>query len=146
MKKNNIYEAKDFETLIMQHNPFAVKATDGSIQFFANYCEVYKYVLGVLYSQYSRGFVDLVLLVSDLTRLKVGDCEQVFRDMRSIWGETPERMIAYNWDSTDRADHKGLEDVMKCLHIISGTHFDEEAFTRAMDHFRLALCKEGKMN
>lgn len=146
MKKSNIFEAKDFETLIMQHNPFAVKAMDGRIQFFTNYCEVYEYVLNILYCQYPRGYVDLVLLVSDLTRLKVGDCELVFRDMRSIWGETPERMIAYNWDSTDRTDHKGLEEVMKCLHIISGTQFDEEAFAQAMDQFRIKLYKEGKMN
>lgn len=146
MKKNTIYEAKDFETLIMQHNPFAIKATDGSIQFFATYSEVYLYVLNVLYIQYPRGYVDLILLVSDLTRLKAGDCEQVFRDMRSIWGATPEKMIVYKWDSTDRADHKGLEEVMKCLHIISGTQFDEEAFAKAMDLFRIKLCKEGKMN
>ena len=146
MNKKNIYEAKDFETLIMQHNPFAIKAMDGRIHFFATYSEVYLYVLNVLYMQYPRGYVDLILLVSDLTKLKASDCEQVFRDMRSIWGATPEKMIVYKWDSTDRADHKGLEEIMKCLHIISGTQFDEEAFAKAMDLFRIKLCKEGKMN
>lgn len=139
MKKNNLYEAKDFETLIMQHNPFAVKATDGRIQFFANYCEVYMYVMAVLYRQCPTGYVDMILLISDLTRLKVGNCEQVFHDMRPIWGATPEKMISYNWDSTDKADHKGLEVVMKCLHIISGTQFDEEAFEQALDQFRINL-------
>ena len=130
----------------MQHNPFAIKVIDGSIKFFATYTDVYLYVLNVLYMGYPRGYVDLILLVSDLTRLKVSDCEQVFRDMRSIWGPTPEKMIVYKWDSTDRADHKGLEEVMKCLHIISGTQFDEEAFAKALDLFRIKLCKEGKMN
>ena len=135
--KKSVFKDCDFETLIEVHNPFAIKATDGNIRYFANYTEVYLFVLHVLHRQFKRGYVDMILLINVLTNLPVGQCEEVFRQMRTIWGNSPERLIAYDWDSCCTRNNREVADIMRCLHVISETTFEPQAFDKACDLFRI---------
>lgn len=137
--KKEVFNYCDFESLIEQHNPFAIKDTDGKIQFFKSYEEAYLYVLCALNAYFKRGYVDIILLVNILTQLPVRDCEMLFRQMRSLWGENAERMINYDWDTCCSRDSGGVTDVMKCLHLITETKFDEQAFDKACNQFRLKI-------
>lgn len=141
--KKSVFKNCDFETLIETHNPFGIKAMDGSIQFFSNYTEVYLYVLNILFHQFGRGYVDLILLVNVLTGLRAGVCEEVFRSMKSIWGTSPERLIEYDWDCCTASGNRDTADILKCLHTITETKYDEQAFTKALELFRIKLVKEG---
>lgn len=141
----DVFKKCDFETLIEVHNPFAIKSTDGNIKFFANYTEVYLYVLNVLYLQFPRGYVDLILLVNILTNLPVGACEEMFQQMKPLWGESSERMVNYDWDSCCVKNNAAVVDIMRCLHVISETPFAPISFDKACDLFRLKLAKEGKL-
>ena len=140
--REQLFKNCDFETLIEVHNPFGIKATDGNIRFFANYTEVYLYVLHVLNVQFQRGYVDMLLLVNVLTNLPVGQCEEVFRQMRTIWGKSPERLITYDWDSCCSKNNREVADIMRCLHVITETAFDAEAFDKACEIFRIVELKD----
>ena len=143
--KKDVFKNCDFETLIEVHNPFAIKSTDGNIKFFANYAEVYLFVLNILHLQFPKGYVDLILLVNILTNLPVGPCEEMFRQMRSIWGNNPERMISYDWDSCCTKDNRAVADIMRCLHVMSETAFDPISFDKACDLFSIKLAREGQL-
>lgn len=143
MKKSPIFDSKDFASLIMEHNPFGVKGSDGAPIFFNDYSDVYFYVLDVLHKQFKRGYVDIILLVNVLTQAGVGDCEYLFRQMKSLWGLSAERLINYHFDSTDENDHQEVVQIMKALHVISGTHFDPIRFNEAFIRFQTELAKEG---
>lgn len=143
MKKTNLFENCDFETLIQVHNPFGIKANDGNIKFFTNYAEVYYYVLDVLYTQFKLGYIDMIYLISVLTGVKVGACEDLFRQMKPIWGEQPERIFEYHWEYDYCNKHMPLQIIFRSLHLITETQFDEVAFRKAYEMFRLKLAKEG---
>lgn len=143
MKKSPVFDSKDFASLIMEHNPFGVKDSDGAPIFFNDYADVYLHVLRVLRTQFKRGYVDIILLVNVLTQAGVGDCEYLFRQMKSLWGLSAERLINYHFDSTDENDHQEVAQIMKALHVISGTHFDPIRFNEAFIRFQTELAKEG---
>lgn len=143
MKKSPVFDSKDFASLIMEHNPFGVKGCDGAPIFFNDYSDVYLHVLRVLHTQFKRGYVDIILLVNVLTQAGVGDCEYLFRQMKSLWGLKAERLINYHFDSTDENDHQEVAQIMKALHVISGTHFDPIRFNEAFIRFQIELAKEG---
>lgn len=142
--KSNVYDAKDLAELVEQHNPFGIKGNDGSILFFESYAAVYFHVLVVLHTQFKRGYVDLILLINVLTQVGASVCEELFRNMRSLWGSNPEKLIMYNFDSTDDDDHADLALIMKCLHVISETKFDAYQFREAIQLMQIKLAKEAQ--
>lgn len=139
--KKDVFKACDFESLIEQHNPFAIKESDGRISFFQDYAEAYLYVLTVLNAYFKKGYVDIIVLVSLLTQLPLRECESLFRQMQWLWGRSAEKLISYDWDTCCSNTNKDVADIMKCLHLITETKFDEQAFDRACDLFRLKLLK-----
>ena len=139
-----IFKNQDFESLIEEHNPFAIKSLDGQIQLFDDYAEVYLYVLRVLYSQFERGYVDIILLVNILTGMRVGECEDLFRQIKPLWGPQPERLMSYDWDM-GAAHNTDLQDVMKSLHVITETNFKMYEFEKAFEKFRLELVKNQQL-
>lgn len=143
--KKEVFNASDFESLIEQHNPFAIKDTDGKIQFFKDYEEVYIYVLNVLDAYFKRGYVDIILLVNVLTQLPVRDCEMLFRQMQSLWGKNSAKLIDYHWGLCCANNDGGVADIMRCLHLITETRFDAQAFDKACDMFRLKLARENRI-
>lgn len=146
MKKNkvlNLLNGCDLETLIETHNPFGIKSKDGNIKWFANYAEVYFYVLTVLHTSFSRGYLDLILIIAELTNLSLTACEEVFKDMQPLWGKMPEHVVEYKWESDDLKDYHTIILLLKCLHLITETKFSEEQFFKALEMFKLKLAKEG---
>lgn len=142
MKKTNVFGKLDFAALIEQHNPFGIKGSAGNPLFFDDYEEVYSYVLKVVKDMFPRGYIDLVLLINILTHLNTNECYNVFRGMRGLWGDQAERLIKINWQNAQDYNElrEGLKILMRSLHVISETPFNDVMFEQAFQkHFGCKL-------
>jgi hypothetical protein len=126
---------KDFETIICEHNPFALKEADGKVSLFQDYSGAYFEVIRRLMEQCPRGYVEMALFLHDNC-----SCELPYaRMLVSSWcnlGYTEEVMLI-RWDNGDGCRDRKLKLIMTCLHTISGTSFKEDLFKIAIEKMKI---------
>lgn len=140
--KEQIFAATNFEELMEEHDPFAIKDEKGKIKFFKTYEDVYYFVLMHLFYNNRRGYVDLVLLVSQLTKLTIKESETVVADMHGLWGKEDALIIPMPWIKEFEEQTEDLKNLFKCLHLITETKFNEYDFDSALARARLSWIRE----
>lgn len=141
--KKALYEGCDFGALIEKHNPFGVKSTDGNIRLFEDYAEAYLYVLTILHIHFKRGYVDMVVLISILTSVNSNACFETFNTMKCLWGNREDRLCSFPWGSIDIKEWSDAILIMRCLHLLTETQFDQGQFDRALYEFQKKMIYEG---
>lgn len=131
--KNEILSGSNFGELMVLHDPFGIKDEKGNIKFFKSYEECYTFVLQHLFAHNRRGYVDIVLLVSQLSKVKLTECKALVDCMRGLWGTDDARMIRMPWHEDFETDYHDLVMLFKCLHLITESKFDESMFRSAIE-------------
>lgn len=133
---NRWFKPKSFMDLIENYNPFAFKKEDGDTEIFRTYKDVYLYTLKKLYLMFPRGYCDMCLFVHVRTQLPFTDSCQVVKSFKSMGVEDVE-LIDFRTQDLGRKVH--LERVMKALHTISETKFNDAMFMEALIDFDVWL-------
>ena len=134
-----ILEGTDFATIMSNHNPFGCKSESGKVQMFQNYERAYAYVLEHLLEHNRKGYVDIVLLIHELTQVNLTAALEVVRPMRGIWGKDDARVLKMPWFELDNEDIEDLKLLFRCLHTITGTTLDEGMLRIAVNRLRVTL-------
>lgn len=129
-----VFNYHSFEEMIERYNPFGFKYADGRICMFETYAEIYFYALKRLADDFEEGYVDLVLYVCKNTGLSISECESEVQRMRSLWGQKDHRFIDIKDFGEGTRD--ALKTLIKCLHTITETKFNEAAFDEAFAKFQ----------
>lgn len=140
MTKNANVSKLDLTDFIQKHNPFGVKNEDGEIQYFKTYKEAYLYVFRLLHTHFTRGYVELPLLLHELTQMKSTECTRMMHLFKSEWGKDEVRLMEYNFLCEENS-FEDLRIILRTLHRLSGTQFDEEMMLQARAVFRNQLFK-----
>ena len=133
---NKWFNPKSFIDLIERFNPFGFKKEDGDTQVFREYKDAYLYALKKLFLQFPRGYIDFTLYIEAQTKLPFADSVRVVRSWKTMDVNEVELI---DLRSNDRARYLDLMKVMKCLHTISETKFNEAMFKQALMEFDLWL-------
>lgn len=133
------YNPKDFADMIERFNPFGYKEKDGKVMIFKNYGEVYLYTLRQLQADFPRGYFDMVVFVSDHTGMPPEESRRFCRNFKSFGIDTGVMLVEY-WEDNRRVYFE-LENIMRALHLISGTKFSSSYFYQAIGEFREELVK-----
>lgn len=134
---------EDIALFMRLHNPFMAKSEDNKILHFKTHKEAYMYVFDILHKKFQRGYVELPLLVFEVTQLKPSACKRFHYLFKSVWGSNEIRLMEYNWLCEENS-FEDLRIVIKTLLIITGAQFDEQMFLAALAEFRNKLIKEGE--
>lgn len=125
------------------HNPFLAKSEDGEILHFKTHKEAYLFVFDILNKKFKRGYIELIFLVYEVTRMHPAECKRFLYLFKSVWGNNEIRLMEYNW-LCESNSFEDLRTVLKTLLVITGAQFDEEMFLAALATFRNTLIKEGE--
>lgn len=125
---------EDLASFICSRNPFAIRKVSGEFMEFENYAQCYRYVFNHLRKTYKRGYVAIHVLVSDLCSLRPCEVDFVVANLRHVWGEEDYRVLDYpaNYAYWGDGCKDELRIILRSLHVISGTDFDEKAFQEAL--------------
>lgn len=133
---NKWFNPKSFIDLIERFNPFGFKKEDGDTQAFKNYREAYLYAMKKLYLQFPRGYCDMALFVEAQTKIPFADALRVVKQWKSMGVE---EVMLIELENADNDRRLSLMLVMKALHTISETKFNEAMFMEALQDFDLWL-------
>lgn len=130
---NKWFNPKSFVDLIMRYNPFGFKKENGDTCIFKTYTDCYLYALKKLYLQFPRGYIDMALFVEAQTKLPFNDSVRVVKSWKSM--DIQETMLI---DFTDEGvvPRYQLSGIMKALHTISETRFNDAMFLEAYQLFK----------
>lgn len=120
----------DLEEYIRLYNPFAVRNEKDEMMIFKSYREVYLDMIERFYKASPRGYLDVVLFISDLYKMNLPNAEDTFRGMKKL-GVTEIMQIC--WREMHGCDDEALRRLLKGFHTISETRFDESRFRDALD-------------
>lgn len=137
-----ILEGTDFATIMSNHNPFGCKSETGKVQMFQNYERAYWLVLQHLYEHNRKGYVDIVLLIHELTQVNLTAALEVVRPMRGIWGKDDARVLKMPWFELDDEDISDLKMLFRCLHTITSTTLDEGMLQTAVNRLKVDLIRQ----
>lgn len=122
----------DLPELITKHNPFAIKRK-GEIKYFDNYEDCYLFVFREIIRKYPRGFVDVSLLIHELTGCRLGEAYALVRKITPLLHNELYLYLDF-WDFPD-STVKQLETLFRALHTISETSFNVKAWRKAFMWF-----------
>lgn len=141
-KEQMILEGTDFGEIMSNHNPFGCKSESGKIQMFQNYERAYWHVLQHLLQHNRKGYVDIVLLIHELTQINLTAALEVAKTMRGIWGKEDARLLKMPWFELDNEDIEDLKLLFRCLHTITGTTLDEGMLRIAVNRLRVSMIRD----
>lgn len=133
---NKWFSPKSFMDLIERYNPFGYKKEDGETCTFRTYKDAYLYSFKQLYLMFPRGYLDLVLFVSQQTKMPHADSVRIVKTWKSL--EVTDVMLV-DLRTNDNARKFDLMRIIKALHTISETRFNEAMFSEALVDFDLWL-------
>lgn len=134
---------EDMTAFLRLHNPFLAKSEDDEILHFKTHKEAYLFVFDILNKKFKRGYIELPLLVYEVTRMNPSVCKRFHYLFKSEWGDNVIRLMEYNW-LCESNSYEDLRTVLKTLLVFTGAQFDEEMFLAALATFRNKLIKEGE--
>lgn len=129
---NRWFNPKNFMDLIERFNPFGFKQENGDTQVFHTYKDCYYFTMRKLYLMFPRGYCDMALFLEAQTKLPFQDSLRVVKGWKTM-GVGEVMMIDFR--TNDRARSHELTLVMKALHTISETKFNEAMFAEALINF-----------
>lgn len=128
------FSYKDFEEMIEKYNPFGFKQEDGKIEMYVDYGVAYFDCMKKIYEQFPKGLVDLILFLHQATTLPIRDAEREFKRMIPFVGNC--ELIAVDFITPTRESLvREMRPIMKALHTITETKFNESYFLQAVDKF-----------
>lgn len=122
----------DLPELITKHNPFAIKRR-GQIKCFENYEDCYLFVFREIIRKYPRGFIDVPLLIHELTECKLGEAYSLVRKITPLLNN--ELYLYLDFRDFPESTFRQLSNLFRALHTISETSFDESAWLDAYNWF-----------
>lgn len=123
----------DLPELITQHNPFAIKRK-GEIKCFDSYEDCYLFVFREIIRKYPRGFVDVSLLIHELTGCRLGEAYSLVRKITPLLHN--ELYLYLDFRDFPESTFSQLETLFRALHTISETKFDAKAWLNAFKWFK----------
>ena len=135
-------EGTDFGEIMCNHNPFGCKSESGKIQMFQNYERAYWHVLQHLLQHNRKGYVDIVLLIHELTQVNLTVALEVAKTMRGLWGKDDARVLKMPWFELDDEDITDLKMLFRCLHTITSTTLDEGMLRIAVNRLRVSMIRD----
>ena len=130
---NKWFNPRSFVDLIERYNPFGFKKEDDDTCLFKNYTECYLYTLKKLYLQFPRGYIDMALFVEKRTHLPYNDSLRVVKGWKTMGID---EVMLIDFTSDDISTRYQLASIMKALHTISETRFNEALFYEAYALFK----------
>lgn len=137
MKKKDWFKPRDFVDLIERYNPFGLKQPDGDTRIFKDYSEVYLFVMNELYKKFPQGYIDLVVFLHEQTSMPVEVAEEFVREWNKYGISDSVKLLRLDVKDVQREIY--LRQLMRGMHEISGTLFDEDMFIKALRLFDLRL-------
>ena len=137
MKKKDWFKPRDFVELIESYNPFGLKQPDGDTRIFKDYSEVYLFVMNELYKKFPQGYIDLVVFLHEQTSMPVEVAEEFVREWNKYGISDSVNLLRLDVKDVQRDIY--LRQLMRGMHEISGTLFDEDMFIKALRLFDLRL-------
>ena len=137
MKKKDWFKPRDFVDLIERYNPFGLKQPDGDTRIFKDYSEVYLFVMNELYKKFPQGYIDLVVFLNEQTSMPVEVAEEFVREWNKYGISDSVKLLRLDVKDVQREIY--LRQLMRGMHEISGTLFDEDMFIKALRLFDLKL-------
>ncbi len=119
--------------MLERHNPLLLRDEAGGYLLFETWGRMYVWVLERMLSLFPRGYVDLRLLMHELTGLDMEACDQVVR--LSLLGTARRGFVMLHWQESDTERYRSLELVMTLLHKVTQTRLDHTWFVQAVDTF-----------
>lgn len=124
-------KAKSFEDLIKRFNPFGIKDEVGNSMVFEDYGEVYKYTISYLREHFPKGFIDVPLMLHQLTKVPLTDAQRFARNFKYISLNLDTWLI--EWDCEELNPKYKCELLMRALHTLSETKFSPDYFNWAWE-------------
>lgn len=121
----------EISKLILEHNPFAIKIK-GELKYFETYEACYDYVFRYITVNCTRGFIDVMLLISDLTGSNLKDARLIFQKMKKT---VQSEYLYLDFRCFTPGTEEEIERLFKGLHTISETKLNEEMFYRSLNRF-----------
>ena len=129
-----------FNKLAINFNPFGILIKTRAA-FFESYQEAYEYVFEFMRINYPDGYVDLVLLICELTKITEREATAIVRlAIRS--GELKSYYVQFNFETPNRFEVPIYKAVFVMLHSMSGTALNEEMFNKALKKHILEINKD----
>lgn len=125
-------KANDLGKWIMEYNPFFIKENN-EIKHFANYGEVYLYMLRLIRQHFPRGFVDVPLLMHKATGQPLAVCVTFAKKSKFIT-TTIGGIITFEPTKGTLPKEK-YEKLMRAFHALSNTQFSQDYFNDAWSKF-----------
>lgn len=136
MNKKEWLNPANFADYIQRFNPFGIKV-QGKGEAFKTYEECYDYVFDWLLTFSSRGYIDVPLLLSELTECPLTEMQNyVKNDQRR--GEISDILLC-NFTEVCREDGQTLESLFQYMHSLSGTAINKEMFNNSLKKFWLKI-------
>lgn len=136
--KNNKIAFSDF---IEQYNPFGVLDSNKEVMKFGTTTDCYRFVIRTIIRLYPRGYIEIPLLIHELTGMPYRECRQFFNDTIRRNCNVDEVMLVELWELNDMTDsgrtaRKRLMRIIESLHEISETCTNKESYYFALQLLR----------
>lgn len=122
-----------FEDLIKRFNPFGFKKSNGETEAFKDYGDLYLFTMRHLAAQFPRGYIDMVLFLEARTQMPTDYLKRLVKTFKPLGLKYDVFLLEY-WNE-ERGAKEGMERIMKCLHTISETNFNQSYFNKAWETF-----------
>lgn len=128
-------KAQSFEELMQRYNPFGYKQENGKVCMFANYKDVYLYTMERLYISFPRGYIDMVVFLTDMTGMPEHECKDIIETQFKQFNINDVLQLPDMWSTTSVYMSNVLVRIMQGLHTITETQFSPMYFQQALEEF-----------
>lgn len=131
-----MYEC-DYEDVIKRINPFGIREMTGlgnyELIVFEDYGKCYLHTLKFLRTQFLKGFIDVPLALSMMTRVAVSETRTWLRKMMI---ETDHEIYLCPWEDDKEDVKKRAEMLLRSIHVLTDTKFSTDYFNWAWYQFK----------
>ena len=130
-----------FSEFIEQYNPFGVLDSNKEVMKFETTTDCYRYVIKEIIRLYPRGYIEIPLLIHELTGMPYRECRQFFNDTIRGYYKVDEVELVELWELNDMTEsgstaRKRLLHIIDSLHTISETCTNKESYYFALQLLR----------
>lgn len=114
-------------------NPFVMRDVRLEPCWFEDYGKCYLAALSFIKERYERGFIDIPLLLHQMTQYSLCDAERMKREMTFI--HTDRDIFLLGWEDKESNPKHKAELLLRSLHQLTDTSFSMDFFNWAWGEF-----------
>lgn len=124
---------KNLDGLMKKLNPFIMRDERLEPFWFEDYGKCYLATLSFIKERYPRGFIDVPLLLHQLTQYSLSETERMVQEMNFI--QTDRGIYLLGWEDKENNPKRKAELLLRSLHQLSETTFSVDFFNWAWGEF-----------